>query len=260
MSPDRPHDGGPAAPPDAGEPLAPVELPLADADSVSHSLAILSTVYHYNHWIFDTIRDDLGRRIIEVGSGVGNITQFLLNAERVVCLEPFEPYRDHLRRTFRQHRNVSVQPCPIEDCPNAYVPAGGFDSVICPNVLEHIERDVDALRHMAALLVPGGRVIVLVPALPALYGEMDRAMGHVRRYTLGELKRKFREAGLHVERGRYMNLIGALGWWWQGRVRRRRRIPAGATRTFDRIVPVVSALERLVPVPLGQSAVIVGRT
>lgn len=260
MSPGHHRSDRPTDAPDTGEPLAPVELPLADADSVSHSLAILSTVYHYNHWIFDTIRDDLGRRIVEVGSGVGNITQFLLNAEQVVCLEPFRPYCDYLRRAFRQHLNVTVHPRAIEECPNRDVPAGRFDSVICLNVLEHIERDVEALERMAALLLPDGKVIVLVPALPVLYGEMDRAMGHVRRYTLDDLRGKFRRAGLRVERARYMNLIGAFGWFWQGRIRRRRRIPARATRTFDRMVPVVSAIERLIPVPVGQSAVIVGRT
>jgi len=242
----------------AFQPVAPVDLRDPQADAVSHSLAVLSTVYHYNHWIFDTIRGFLGRSIVEVGSGVGNITQFLLNADEVVCLEPFGPFRRYLAERFAAHLNVSVHPHRIEDCPNADVPAGRFDSVVCLNVLEHIADDAGALRRMGELLAPGGRVIVLVPAMQCIYGRMDEAMGHLRRYSAGSLRRAFRRAGLRVRSARYMNLIGAAAWWWQGRVLRRSKLSAAATRAFDRMVPMISAMERLLPAPAGQSLVMVG--
>lgn len=238
--------------------IAPVELQSLPGDSVSHSLAILSTVYHYNHWIFASIRDFLGPKIVEVGSGVGNITQFLLNADEVVCLEPFDAYYQFLARRFEKHLNVSVHPYLIEECPNDDVPSGRFDSVVCLNVLEHIPDDVAALQCMRALLRPGGRAIVLVPALPCLYGEMDRAMGHVRRYTLPSLRRAFAQAGLKPRQGHYMNLVGVAGWLWHGRIRGKANIPESATLTFDRMVPLLSAIERLVPVLVGQSVVLVG--
>lgn len=238
--------------------LAPVELATPQADSVSHSLSVLATVYHYNHWIFDTIRKHLGESVVEVGSGIGNITQFLLNLDKVVCLEPFDPYHDYLARRFADHTNVSVFGNEIQDCPNSAVAAGQFDSVICLNVLEHIDDDVDALIRMKQLLRPGGRAIVLVPALQCIYGEMDRAMGHLRRYSLGSLKKTFGKAGLKVRHGRYMNAAGVLAWWWRGRVRKKSTIPVSATKKFDRMVPVLSAIERLIPVLVGQSAVVVG--
>jgi SAM-dependent methyltransferase len=238
-------------------PLAPVAIN-GQVDSVSHSLAILSTVYHYNHWIFDSIRQYLGSGVVEVGAGVGNITQFMLNAERLVCLEPFEPYFDYLSKRFAQHMNVQACRCPVEEVPNADVPAEQFDSVVCLNVLEHISDDVGALRRMKELLRPGGRAIVFVPAMPFLFGEMDKAMGHVRRYTLSSLRRAFRAAGLKPTTGRYMNILGAGGWWWNGRVLKRSTIPASATRTFDRMVPVLSAIERIIPVLVGQSVLVVG--
>ena len=46
-----------------------------------------------------------------------------------------------------------------------------------------------ALRAMASLLVPGGVIVLLVPAFPALYGPIDRNLGHYRRYTLDSLTR-----------------------------------------------------------------------
>ena len=239
--------------------VAPVEMKDLPDDAVSASLAILSTLYHYNLWIFDMVRDHLGPTIVEVGAGVGNITQFLLNAERVVCLEPFEPYREYLARRFAKHLNVEISPSRIEECPNARADAGDFDSVLCLNVLEHIADDVEALRRMRQLLRPDGRAIVLVPALGVLYGQMDRAMGHLRRYTLGSLKRAFHAAGLKPVWGRYMNLAGALGWWWAGRVMKKSQLSASKARMFNRLVPIFSAVERLVPVPVGQSVVVVRR-
>jgi len=239
--------------------LAPVELAGADIDdAVSHSLAVLGRVYHYNHWIFVSFRDWLGETAVEIGSGVGNITQFLLNLRRVVCLEPYEPYCRYLVRRFEQHTNVEVYPHAVEQCPNGDVPAGAFDSAVCLNVLEHIEDDVGALARMKQLLRPGGRAIVLVPALPCLFGQMDRAMGHLRRYTLNSMRRAFVAAGIRPRYGRYMNMAGVPAWWWRGRVQKKSHIPENATRLFDRLVPVLSAIERLVPVLFGQSMLLVG--
>ena len=239
--------------------VAPVALEAEAPDAVSHSLAVLSTVYHYNHWIFLTFREHLGPAVLEIGAGVGNITQFLLNLDRVVCLEPFGPYRRYLSERFARHSNVAVSPRRIEDCPNADVPAGAFDTVLCVNVLEHLADDVDSLRRMKALLKPGGRAVVFVPALPCIFGAMDRAMGHLRRYTLRSLRRAIVRAGMRCERGRYMNLIGAAAWWWHGRVRGKSHIPASATRKFDHLVPVLSAVERLIPPVVGQSVYVVAR-
>jgi len=238
--------------------LAAVELKSPSTDAVSHSLAVLATVYHYNHWIFSTIRDFLGPAVLEVGSGTGNITQFLLNSQELCCLEPFEPYRRYLATRFEKHLNVAVFPHRIEECPNADVPVGRFDSVICLNVLEHIADDIQALKAFRRVLKKGGRAIVFVPALPILFGEMDRAMGHQRRYTLRSLRRAFLEADLRPVRGRYMNLAGALPWWWRGRVRRKRTIPESETRMFDRMVPLLSAIERIIPPPVGQSVLLIG--
>lgn len=239
--------------------VAPVQIAERHGDTISHSLAVLSTVYHYNHWIFDSIRDHLGSTVAEIGAGMGNISQFLLNADKLVCIEPFSPYHTYLRKRFSQHMNVSVFGVPLEQCPNPDVPAGSFDSVVCLNVLEHIEDDAGALEQMRLLLAVGGRVVVLVPAAPWVFGSMDAAMGHHRRYSRKSLLMLFKGAGLEVEKATYMNALGLIGWWWHGRVLKRETLSQSSTRFFDRIVPFVSALERLFPVPVGQSLVVVGR-
>lgn len=238
--------------------IAPVELEGAGADSVSHSLAVLSRIYHYNHWIFSGVRDFVGSSVLEVGAGIGNITQFLLNCDELTCLEPFAPYRKYLAARFAKHQNVRVLPLPIEECPCGDAPEGTFDTIICLNVLEHIEKDEEALRRFRRLLKDGGRAIVLVPAMQSLYGEMDRAMGHHRRYSRRALRRLFLSAGLRPVHSRYMNVLGAAGWFWRGRVLRKKTIPESQTLAFDRMVPLLSAVESILPLPFGQSLVMVG--
>ena len=239
--------------------VAPVSLQMPDGkDSVSHSLAILTKVYHYNHWIFDSLRDHIGPTVMEVGAGVGNITQFLLNHDSVACLEPFAQYHKYLSARMAVHSNVHVYPYKIEDCPNGKIPEGSFHTVLCLNVLEHIRDDVEALRRMRRLVRPGGNVIILVPALQSIYGRIDKAMGHYRRYSLSALRKTFQAAGLKPKTGRYMNSIGVGAWWWFGCVLKRARIDEKATVSFDRIVPLLAAVEKLFPPILGQSVYMIG--
>lgn len=238
--------------------IAPVGVAFT-SDVVSHSLAVLASVYNYNHWIFSSIRDFLGTTVLEVGAGVGNISQFLLNVDSLTCIEPFDPYCQYLKRRLAKHQNVRVLSIPIEDCPNGDAPEHSFDTIICLNVLEHIREDVAVLKIFHRLLKPGGHAIVLVPALPWLYGAMDREMGHVKRYTRKSLRTAFTAAGFQPCHSRYMNFVGTWAWWWRGRIQRKTMIPEKETRLFDRIVPFLSAMEQIVPPLFGQSVIVVGR-
>ncbi|MDH4350125.1 MAG: class I SAM-dependent methyltransferase, partial [Gemmatimonadota bacterium] len=132
-----------------------------------------------------------------------------------------------------------------------------FDTVVCLNVLEHIEGDVDALAAMRAMLRPGGAVVLLVPAVPALYGELDRALGHHRRYTPALLRGCFASAGLTMRHMEYFNLAGMPGWWWVGRVLQRSVIPVGGLRWYDALVPLFK-FERFLPWRWGQSLIAIG--
>jgi SAM-dependent methyltransferase len=238
-------------------------LSISDAslenDSVAHSLAILSQVYHYNHWIYNCVRPFLWGAILEVGAGVGNITQFLLNHPRIACLEPSKPYVEYLKNRFADHANVSIHQAMIEALPNKVLAANSFNSIVCANVLEHIKEDQSALSIMAQMVDEGGVVAIVVPAVSWIYGRLDERMGHYRRYNRGQLKRMMIRAGLKVVRSRYFNGVGVLGWWIQGKILRHERIPERQTRLFDKLVPILSAFERLLPLPLGQSLVVIGK-
>jgi len=229
----------------------------ADAD-IRTSLELISELYHYNHWIFDRVRAFVRGRICEVGCGIGTITQFLLNHERIVGIEPSANSSEAARARFATHLNVDITRCFLSDCPCERVPAAFFDTLLCLNVLEHIEDDIAALSQMRQLCAPNGRVVILVPAHMTLYGQLDRSFGHYRRYNKHSMRRAFGEAGLDVTHTSYMNSLGYLGWLWQSRIRRRRQIPVSGARLFNRLVPFLDAIERLFPLPFGQSLLTVG--
>ncbi|MFN8093765.1 MAG: class I SAM-dependent methyltransferase [Vicinamibacteria bacterium] len=140
--------------------------------------------------------------------------------------------------------------------PDAWWEEQRVDDALCFDVLEHVEDDRRAAARLAALLRLTGarRAFVRVPALPAIYGRTDAAIGHFRRYTRRSLGALLEGAGLRPVRVVYQNLAGILPWLVAGRLLRRERAVSGSEgRLFDAAVPVLSRIERLVPPPLGLS-------
>jgi len=110
---------------------------------------------------------------------------------------------------------------------------------------------------MASMLQPGGRAIILVPAVPALFGSLDQELGHHRRYTRRTLRDRMEQAGFRVERTFYFNLLGTIGWWVNARLRKVPRIPSQQLRYFDALVPALR-YEDHVSLPVGQSVIAIG--
>jgi SAM-dependent methyltransferase len=237
--------------------------PFAPGDAAgAETLEIMAAAPRFNAWQHDVIAPFVGRRVLEVGSGIGNLSAHLLAREpEHLVLTDLDPwYREQLRRRFASRPNVRVDALRLPD-PAARERFGGdrLDTVIALNVVEHIEQDVGALQSMAEMLEPGrpGRVVILVPAMEGLYGELDRELGHFRRYTRRSLTRALELAGLRAERMLWFNRAGVPGWWFNGRVRRAKRIPLDQLKAFDSLVPLLR-LERFVPLPFGQSLIAVG--
>jgi SAM-dependent methyltransferase len=221
--------------------------------ALTQSLNLLADTYNYNHWIYTLLRPFLGDHICEVGAGTGNLTRFFLSAKRLTVVEPEEAYCAALRELSSVHLNLTVLQCRIEDYALHMSNRDLADSVVCVNVLEHILEHVDVLAGMAKVAKPEGSILLYVPACPWAFGETDRALGHYRRYSKRGLRRIARQSNLRVIASRYVNFIGAFGWWWCSRIRRRPEIDPSSARFVDRCVPYVSALERLLPPIVGQS-------
>src|ERR1051325_7632121 len=207
------------------------------------TLERMAAAPRYNRWMYERLRPWVGRRVLEIGAGIGNMSAFLIDRDRVVLTDTEPYYLDRLRARYRDLPHVTA--------------AERLDTVVCLNVLEHIEDDRASLVAMRDLLVPRGRLILLVPSLRVLYGSLDQALGHFRRYVPRELATKLAEAGFRVRHVEYFNLAGVPGWWLTGRVLRRRLIPQGALRWYDALVPLFR-LERFLPWRIGQSLIAIG--
>jgi SAM-dependent methyltransferase len=217
----------------------------------------MSLAHNYNAWLLERTRPYLGRRVLDVGAGIGTFTAELARlAQSVVALEPDPEEAAVLRSRFAAEDRVSVLQCTAAELPADEAP---FDAAICFNVLEHVRDDVEALRAVHARLRPGGHLLLLVPAHPALYGATDRAVDHARRYDRPALRRAVEAAGVELVELRHVNPVGALGWAVSSRLLRRSEIPAGPLALYDRLVPLLKALDRL-RLPFGLSLWAVART
>lgn len=215
----------------------------------------------YNAWQYRRIAPYLGQRVLEVGSGVGNISQHIIsdNRELVILTDTDPYYRNELRSKFGSQGKVMIDTLTLPDAgARQRFGQNRLDTVVALNVVEHIEDDVASIRTMGEIVVPGGKVIVLVPALTWLFGSLDEELHHYRRYTRRSLAAAIDAAGLTLERLFWFNVVGVAGWWLNAVVRRTPRIPVAQLRTFDRLVPMLR-LEDMLPIPFGQSLIAVCR-
>jgi SAM-dependent methyltransferase len=236
----------------------PSELPRDQPGA--ETLEIMAAAPQYNIWQYRRISKFVGRRICEIGAGIGNMSALMTHdrPELLLLTDPDPYYRNLLQQRFRGHPGLRVEALTLPDSGvAARFKTLELDTVVALNVIEHIEEDVAAMRSMRDMLIAGGRAIVLVPAIPALYGSLDRELGHVRRYTRRTLRAHMEQAGLRVERLFYFNIAGILGWFVNARIRKVPRIPLGQLHVFDGMVPVLR-LEDIVPLPVGQSLIAVG--
>jgi SAM-dependent methyltransferase len=227
---------------------------------VEEDLETLSHAVRYRQWLYRQISGALGKRILEIGSGVGNYTEFLLRHGQVLATDMEGHYVSELRSRFRDEPRVRVEQLALgdwDDATRAGIRAFAPDTVVCLNVLEHVPDDRLAVRNMLDCLAPGGHLALIVPALPSLFCEIDRRYGHVRRYTRrGLVSVLDAEASARVVRCRYFNAFGVVGWWVNHVLLGRTQLPPGQVRFFDGlVVPFVAAAERVVSPPFGLSLV-----
>jgi SAM-dependent methyltransferase len=235
--------------------------PTATPEAAVADLEKMRGATRYNRWLLEQVSGEIGRRILEVGAGIGNATGALLDAELVVAVEPNAAAVRVLRSQYGQRSNLTVVEADICDPALRALSVHRCDTAICFNVLEHIADDVAALRSIARILVPGGRLLLIVPALPAIFGTIDAVVGHYRRYLPESLRAALERADYRIERMAWMNFFSVLPWFVNNRVLRRREESTSQIRFFDRwILPCVRWMERRVKPPVGLSLVAVARS
>lgn len=222
-------------------------------------MLLLSERYNYNHWIYNNIQNFVGNKILEVGAGIGNLTDFIILRKNLTIIDINQDYIDYLnaKYSFRDKENFSVFNLDIQNIELSPFAAEKFDTIICLNILEHLENDGKAVENMSSLLQPGGKLIILVPALKILYGSMDISFQHLRRYNKKDLKSLIREKNLEIVKFYYLNFLGLLGWFFNGRILNKKQLPEKQTKLFDKLVPFLGFIERIIKPPLGQSLIMI---
>ena len=218
---------------------------------------------NYHRWILDLFAPHLGTRLVEVGAGMGAFSELLL-ARRPESLALVEPSSD-MYRILRGRMagagagtQVSVYNSTFAGVADEVMAASRPDSILYVNVLEHIEDDEAELKLVREALPEGGRLFIFVPALRWLYGGFDERVGHLRRYTKGELEEKCRRAGFRVVKSGYFDMLGVLIWWLKYRLLRSREMEPGAVKFYGRFfVPLLRLAESTVRPPIGKNVFLV---
>jgi glycosyltransferase involved in cell wall biosynthesis len=234
-----------------------VDSDFVEGAIVEETLSKMNALETFNRHLFETIRPWLGERILEVGAGTGNITRFMLNRAEVSAADINPDSIERLREEFAHFDGFAAETWDVSEPAPAGIEGKTWDTVVCLNVLEHIEDDVRALRNMRERLEPNGRLVLLVPAHQALYSELDRGLGHFRRYEEAGLKAILQEAGFVVDETLQFNLLGMLGWFVNGRLLGRERLPVAQLGMYEMVAHVALPVERRLTLPFGLSIVMI---
>jgi glycosyltransferase involved in cell wall biosynthesis len=218
-------------------------------DYGSHILVELERARRFNRWIADSIRPWVGDRVLEIGAGIGNITSWLVPRERYLASDINPHYLHYLRNFAAGKPYLEVAHLDLGDAAGFASFAGQFDSVVCLNVLEHVADPLLALRNMHRALCEGGRLILYVPRSQRLYSTLDEVLGHRCRYDEAMLRRELGSTGFEVEAMRTFNRAAVPGWWWNGKVLRRRTFSRLQLKLYDLATPTLRRVDRFLPWP-----------
>jgi SAM-dependent methyltransferase len=230
-----------------------------EKDPLIESIAILESTKNYNSWIYDSIKEFIGRDILEVGCGTGNITDYFIGKGRKITgIEMEKTFFRYASDKYRGNRNIKIVCGDFLKIKK--LKSNRYDTVVLLNVLEHIKDDSGAAKKIFASLKRNGRAVILVPAMHFAFGTLDEELGHVKRYEKTDMLELFKKNGFIPEKMFYMNFIGAFAWALNSRVLRRKDFPRNQPVLFDRLfVPFLRPLESFLRPPIGQSLIAVGR-
>lgn len=228
---------------------------------VGRDLEAMSFAENYHRWILESLKPQLGTRLVEVGAGSGSFSDLLLDhpADSLALIEPSEAMHRLLAERIRSRNDTRVETYratfgDVAERLSSDLP----DSIIYVNVLEHIADDVGELALVHRTLAPGGKIFIFVPALQSLYGAFDEQVGHHRRYTRSELVDKCERAGFRIIDSRYFDLLGVLPWWVKYRLLKSSELEPRAVAAYDRyVVPAARRLEARLRPPLGKNVLLI---
>jgi len=228
------------------------------------TLQAIANAKKFNRWMYDMIKDHLRGDILEIGSGIGNISQYFLQEDRTITLTDVRnSYVTFLTEQFSKSKTLQkiiqldlVDPLFDEKHQHLF---SKYDSAFALNVIEHIEMDNLAIKNLKKLVKPGGTILILVPAYQILYNAIDQELQHYRRYTANQMKGLLAQDGWLIDRSFFFNAMAIPAWWLSGAVFRNKTIKSQQMNVYDQLVPVAKMVDKIVGHKIGLSLIVVAR-
>lgn len=205
----------------------------------------LTSSERYNEWLLEKIKPQLGKRIFEIGSGIGYLAKSFTDRDHIILSDYNDEYLDYLKKIFGGKDQISIRKYDLADLPTGELQNDQLDTILCLRVLEYIKDDQKSLQSLFEILKPSGTLVLMVPALKMLYGSLDKSLEHHRRYEKEELVEKLEKAGFKVESVEYHNWFGIIGWYFNTHILKRTKMPVFQIKLFDLIVPLLKFESKL---------------
>ena len=229
-------------------------------DVVEDTLLKMQVMSNNNLWCYNKIEPFLGRKILELGSGIGTISKYLVKKDKeVTLLDIDKEYTNYLRNRFISNPSVKIVDADILKA-DKVLTERNFDTVVGINVLEHVNNDVEAIERLKKIITTNGRLVLIVPAHKILFSNFDKRLGHYRRYSKEELQDKLQKGGFFIEKIEFMNVLATIGWFLQFRLLKKKRMSKTTIQFFDKLIPLIALIEKYVRFPFGLSLLCVARS
>ena len=220
------------------------------------TLEVLEGADNYNRWIASRLAPHIKSPALEIGAGIGNISEFFSDRKELVLTDIDSNLTNFLREKFKKNKNIEIEELDIARSFGKI--NNKFRTIYAVNVLEHIKNDEIALKNANNLLLPGGKLILLVPAKKFAYTKLDKSLGHFRRYEKGELRVKLENSGFEIEKLEYFNALGLISWIIRSKItRNHKELKKSHVKFFDSLVPLLRLLESKRGLPFGISLIAV---
>lgn len=228
------------------------------------TLDVIGEAENFNKWMFQTIAPYAKGNVLEIGSGLGNISVFFIKDKINIMLTDLrEEYCSTLKDKFGTETNLlgieslNLTHPEFDKLYRSHL--NKYDTVFALNVIEHIENDHLAVNNCKKLLLNKGHLIILVPSYRKLYNKFDQDLGHFRRYTKKSLAKLLVQNDLSILHKQYFNCVGILGWYVSGNLLRKESIPSNQMKLYNHLVPIWKILDKIVLNLIGLSTIVVGQ-